>query len=165
MKNPVIELLPWEYERAFAVGIGRYTANWGKGDARHYDRSRMEEDRSAQAAAAVCEIAVARYTNSYWHGHVWHRTDHARHRSEPDVGTNIEVRRVRTRNAVAFRRTDGGRIIWAARVIDPEYRKVELLGSVNADEAIATLPEDATWGYYPLANLHRPWEEEIAACR
>lgn len=160
MKNPVIEMLPWEYERAFTVGIGRFTANWGKGDARHYDRSRMEEDRSAQAAAALCEIAIAKHTNSYWHGHVWHHTDHARHRQAPDVGNNIEVRRVRTKNAVAVRRSDAGRIVWAARVVDPEYRQVEVLGFVEADEAIAALPDGESWGYYPLEKLRRPWMED-----
>lgn len=157
--NPVVTLLPWEYERGFAVGIGRFTANWGNADAKHYDRSRMEEDRNAQAAAAMCEIAVARYTDRYWHGHVWHRSDHAKHRSAADVGDDIEVRRVRTRNAVAVRRTDAGRKVWAARVADPEYRKVELLGYVNADDAIKTFKEGEAWGYVSLEGLIKPWEQ------
>jgi hypothetical protein len=157
MRNPIIELQTWEYERGFAVGIGRFTANWGTKDAKHYDRSRMEEDRNAQAAAAMCEIAVARYTDRYWHGHVWHRTDHAKHRAAADVGNNIEVRRVRTRNAVAVRRTDAGREVWAARTADPEYTKIELLGKVRADDVIDTFVPGETWRYVPLDQLDRPW--------
>jgi hypothetical protein len=158
--NPVITLESWEYERGFAVGIGRFTANWGKADARHYDRSKMEADRNAQAAAALCEIAVAKYTNKYWHGHVWHRTDHWKHRAAADVGTDIEVRRVRTRPAVAVRRSDAGRQVWAARLADDEYTKVELLGVIDADSVIATFEDGETWGYVPLARLLRPWECE-----
>lgn len=156
--NPKITLTAWEYERGFAVGIGRFTANWGKADAAHYDKSRMEEDRSAQPAAALCEIAVAKYAGEYWHGHVWHATDHAKHRSLADVGPNIEVRRVRTRNAVAVRRTDAGKVLWAARMTDAEYRTVEILGCIDADEAIAGLEDGATWGYVSLDRLSKPWE-------
>jgi hypothetical protein len=165
VSNPIIELQPWEYERGFAVGIARFTANWGTHDAGHYDRSRMEEDRNAQAAAALCEIAVARYTNRYWHGHVWHRSDHWKNRSDADVGSAIEVRRVRSANAVAVRRSDAGKIVWAAKTVDAEYRQIELLGYVRADEAIETLPPGEKWGYLPLEKLTRPWVEAGAGCQ
>jgi hypothetical protein len=137
--NPIITLSPWEYERAFAVGVGRFTANWGTADAPYYDRRRMEEDRNAQPAAAICELAVAKYTNQYWHGGVWHRTDHGRYKSLADVGSVIEVRRVRTANAVKVRSKDKGKIVWAARLADDEYRSVELLGFISADVVIASL--------------------------
>lgn len=161
MSNPIIELTSWEYERGFEVGIRRFTANWGNSDARHYDRSRMEEDRNAQAAAALCEIAVARFTNSYWHGHVWHRSDHWRNRNAADVGNGIEVRRVRTKNAVAIRLSDAGKEVWAARLIDPEYRKVEILGFIDADQATPLIPAGQNWGYVPLEKLSRPWAETV----
>lgn len=162
VKNPIVCLQPWEYERGFAVGIARYTANWSVADAKHYDRSRMEEDRKASSAAAICELAVAKYTNSYWHGHIWHRSDHRRYSRLPDVGAVIEVRRVRTKDAVAVRRTDAGREVWAARINDPEYRSVEILGFVMADEAIANFREGEDWGYFPISRLTRPWMAEVA---
>jgi hypothetical protein len=154
--NPIVSLYPWEYERAFSVGIARFTANWGVGDAEHYDRSRMEEDRNAQAAAAVCEVAVARYINEYWHGHVWNRSDHSKYKSLADVGENVEVRRVRTAPGVAVRKTDAGKIIWAAKIVDPEYRTVELLGFVKAEDAIESMGY-SDWKYVPFDYLVRPW--------
>jgi hypothetical protein len=157
--NPVIAITPWEYERCFAVGIGRFTANWGVPDAPYYDRARMEEDRNAQAAAAICELAVAKYTNQYWHGGVWHRTDHGKYKTLADVGSNIEVRRVRTGNAVKVRRRDAGKVVWAARVADQEYKTVELLGFVSADEVISSLA--GTYSdekYVEVDALCRPWE-------
>ena len=127
----------WEYEHANSVGIRRFTANWTKQDAKHYDRERMEDDRSAQVAAAVCELAVAKHTNRYWHGHVWHHTEHNRYRKLPDVGENIEVRRVRTGSRVALRESQVGKglFIYAAKAIPAEYRQVELYGWLPYDEA------------------------------
>ena len=152
---PVIELHPWEYERGFHIGIARFTANWGRPDAPHYDRSRMEEDRKAQAAAALCEIAVARHTNQYCHGHVWHWSDRHKYKHLADVGEDIEVRRIRTADGVPIRKSDKGKTVWAARPADAEYRTIELLGYVSADEVIPTLG-DKSWGYYPLSRLKVP---------
>lgn len=156
--NPIIPILPWEYERGFAVGIGRFTANWDVQDAAHYDRSRMQVDREAQAAAAICELAVAKYTGQYWHGGVWCRVDHHKYRHLADVGEDIEVRRVRTGNAVMVRKKDAGKIVWAARVADPEFRTVELLGNIPADEVIASLVgtyQDEK--YVEIDDLRKPW--------
>lgn len=160
MPKPVIVLHPWEYARGFQVGIDRFVANWGTQDAKHYNRAAMEEDRNAQAAAALCEIAVARYTNQYWHGHVWHRSEHAKYRGLADVGDRIEVRRIRTGNGAPVRRTDAGSIVWAAETADAEYRAVRLLGFVEADDVIPTIPPGDTWIRHPLALLTQPWEEE-----
>jgi hypothetical protein len=156
MANPVVHIMPWEYERCFAVGAGRFTANWGVPDAPHYERTAMEEDRNAQVAAAICELAVAKYVNQYWHAGVWHRTDHGKYKSIADVGSNIEVRRVRTRDAVAVRKKDSGKVVWGAKVADPEYRTVELLGYVSADDVIASLLTD--YVYVDISDLTKPWE-------
>jgi len=135
-----VDLRPWEYEAASDVGIRRFTANWSKRDAPHYRREVMEDDRTAQVAAAICEIAVARATNRYWHGHVWHATEHNKFaHTIADVGKNIEVRRVRDpqKNDVAVRKTDlnKGCILFAAYPIPPEFRSVEIWGYISADEA------------------------------
>ena len=59
----IIQLEPWEYTHACNIGIGRYTANWGKQDAPHYKKALMEDDRTATVASAICELAVAKATN------------------------------------------------------------------------------------------------------
>lgn len=156
--NPIIELYSWEYEHAYHVGIRRFTANWDAEDAEHYDRSRMEEDRNAQAAAAICELAVARYLGKYWHGGVWCRHDRRKYRHIADVGDNIEVRRSRTQDAIMVRKKDAGRIVWGARLVDKEYRSVEILGYISADEVIASLAgtyQDSKYVHVDL--LSKPW--------
>lgn len=159
MNNPVVTLEPWEYETAYLVGIRRFVANWERQDAAHYNRASMEEDRNAQPAAAICEMAVAKYLGKFWIGGVWHKSEHFRYRNVPDVGDDIEVRRIRTGDGVPVRRTDAGKIVWAARLADSEYRRVELLGFVNADDFIPSIADGEKWSRCPFAALSRPWLE------
>tara|TARA_R100001244_G_scaffold5491_1_gene6787 strand:- start:893 stop:1384 length:492 start_codon:yes stop_codon:yes gene_type:complete len=132
-----VELDPWEYEHALNIGARRFVANWGKRDAASYDKKRMEDDRTAQAAACVGELAVAKITNQYWSGHVWHKSDHKVYKHLPDVGHNIEVRRVRTSTnaAVRSRQLGLGLILWVVQPVPPEFRVVDILGWIDYDEA------------------------------
>tara|TARA_R100000664_G_C2737917_1_gene126964 strand:+ start:556 stop:1098 length:543 start_codon:yes stop_codon:yes gene_type:complete len=133
----LVELYPWEYEWASHVGARRFIENWGKRDAVHYDKKRMEDDRTAQVAACVGELAVAKIINQYWSGHVWHKSDHAAHKHLPDVGTNIEVRRVRTSTnaAVRKRQLNQGLILFVVQPVPPEFKQVNILGWMDHDEA------------------------------
>ena len=133
----LIELEPWEYEWASHVGARRFIENWGKRDAAPYDKKRMEDDRTAQVAACVGELAVAKATNHYWSGHVWHKSDHETYKHLPDVGTNTEVRRIRTSpsGAVRKRQLGKGLQLFIVRPVPPEFRAVELLGWIDHDEA------------------------------
>lgn len=132
----IITLEPWEYEYAAHIGIRRFTQNWQKPNAPWYDGKRMEDDRTAQIAAAITELAVAKATNRYWPATIWNAQDHHNNKWRPDVGRNIEVKRVRTRDpAVRKHQTGQNIILWAARPIPPEFREVEMLGWISMDDA------------------------------
>lgn len=159
-KTVTVELDPWEYVHASNVGIARYAANWDRADAAHYDKSRMEDDRTAQVAAAICELAVAKHTNQYWSGSVWHISEHSRYKHYADVGHNIEVRRIRTSDP-AVRRYQLGKdlVLYVARVIGLEFRQVELLGWLPYDDAWNvgyTSHYDANTKLVPLSLLRSP---------
>ena len=131
-----IELDPWEYQWANHVGIARFTANWSKENATYYLPEAMEDDRTAQVAAAITELAVAKYTNRYWSGSYWCASDHNKHRHLPDVGRNIEVRRVRTRDAtVRYKQVGLGLVLFVGYPIPREFRQVEIWGWLPYDEA------------------------------
>ena len=102
----IIELESWEYEYASTIGIRRYTNNWGKPDAPYYDPTKMEDNRTAQVASAIGELAVAKAINEYWSASIWKGADHKKYKDLPDVGKNIEVRRVRTQDGPAVREKD-----------------------------------------------------------
>jgi len=132
----IVELETWEYQWANHVGIARFTANWGKGNAAYYRTELMEDDRTAQVAAAVTELAVAKHTNRYWSGSYWDAADHDLHKHKPDVGFNIEVRRVRTRDATVRNKQVGlGLVLFVGRPIPKEFRQVEIWGWLPYDEA------------------------------
>jgi len=153
--NPLVSLERWEYEHAADVGIRRLTANWNKQDADYYQNKKvLQEERVASPAIAMCELAVAKYLGKYWHGSYWHATEHNKFRDLPDVGDDIEVRRVRT-GAATVRRKDRGRTVWVAREHDAECRTVEILGFVDADAVIRDMVGDSTTVF--LIDLVRPW--------
>jgi hypothetical protein len=135
----IVSLESWEYEHGCNVGIRRFTANWSRPDAAHYQNKAMQEDnRTAQVASALLELAVAKHTNRFWSGHVWHWSDHQQFKHIPDVGRNIEVRRLRTRDSAAIRRYQNAipdLIVCVGRMIYPELREAELLGWISQQEA------------------------------
>jgi hypothetical protein len=97
----------------------------------------MEDDRTASVAACAAELAVAKHINRYWSGHVWDHRDHNQYKTMPDVGTNIEVRRIRTRDKAAVRKIQVGKglVLFVAKPIMPEIRSVEIYGWMKYDEA------------------------------
>lgn len=133
----IIQLESWEYEWACHVAMRRITENWGRGDAAHYKRSRMEDERTASVGACVSELAVAKATNRYWSGHVWRVADHCKYRDMADVGKNIEVRRIRTRKAAAVRRHQVGKglVLFVAEPVMPEMTSCIVHGWMNYDDA------------------------------
>lgn len=134
----IVQLEPYEYEWASHVGTRRYIENWHKKDATYYKKELMEDDRTAQVAAAVCELAVAKLTNRFWAGHVWTAAQHDSYKNKiKDVGRNIEVRRVRMGDSAAVRKRDlsKGLVLFVAKAIAPELREVEVWGYIDYDEA------------------------------
>ena len=134
----IIDLNEWEWVHALNVGNMRFTANWGKKDAAHYDKKRMEDDRTAQQRACVCELAVAKGTNRYWSGSVWPKTKHDWFKRRiADVGYNIEVRCVRTQTAAAVREYQLGQglHLFVARTTTSELTQAEILGHLDYDQA------------------------------
>ena len=142
----IVELEPWEWVHALNVAARRQEANWDSNDKSYYKRGRMEDDRSAQARACVCELAVAKATNRYWSGSVWTKNNHSKYKSaHADVGTNFEVRCIRTRNAAAVREHQVGKglHLFVARTVDVEFKRVDILGHIKYDDAweLATTPD------------------------
>lgn len=135
----IVELDTWEYEHAANVGMRRWTANWGKQNAKHYnDKSRLEDDRTASHAAAAAELAVAKATNQYWSGAAWCSHDqHKFKKVKLDVGLNIEVKRSRNKDdiGIQLKQVGHGMILFVARPVAPEFMTVDVWGWIDYDEA------------------------------
>jgi hypothetical protein len=82
---------------------------------------------------------VAKATGRQWHAKVWPPAEHWKHRDEPDVGRNIEVRRIREpNNGLVVREKDlnKGKVIFVAYPL-PEtgFRQVDVIGWLRAEDA------------------------------
>ena len=79
----------------------------------------------------------------------------------PDVGTNIEVRRVRTQSGPAVREKDlnRGLIIWGAELSDSEYRTVNLLGWIEAEKGYEIVIDRSGYKVIPKELLNKDWDE------
>lgn len=134
-----VNLRSWEAPAVALVGAQRTAANAGRENAYHYrDTSKMEDERTASFAAAAAECATARLVNQYWTaGGAWPADRHGDFSRLPDVGYNIEVRRVRdfTTTTFAVRQRDLSRTIVACFVVPPELTEVRVLGWIRGKDA------------------------------
>ena len=138
-RGVMITLSDDEHDQAKRVGDGRNAANTGSPDKPYYHRELMQDDETASFAAATAEAAVAKATGRQWHAKVWPPGEHWKHRDEPDVGRNIEVRRIREpNNGLVVREKDlnKGKVIFVAYPL-PEtgFRQVDVIGWLRAEDA------------------------------
>lgn len=135
-----VMLTPFEHTTAGTVGLHRFNFRRESKDADWYDRNLMQDDVRASIAACVCEMAVAKALNMYWGAHYWHTIDHKKYEAIADVGTNVEVRRIRERTnepAIRWRDVERERIVVAAYAEPPLFIRVEVLGWIPASEGWA----------------------------
>lgn len=136
----IVKLEDYEYEDACRVAAGRLARNYGRKDAIYYDNNNKQDEVRANVATCCCEKAVAKYLNLYWHGSIWDVRDHEKYRKLPDVGEDVEVRRIREiKNSVVVRKSDveyAERIIFVAYAEEKhDFRLVHMLGGISAQLA------------------------------
>ena len=154
----IVHLDPWEYERAGFVALRRGTSNWGRPDSAAYkDKEKQEPNRRAEFASCLCELAVAKHLNQYWSGSVWSwkDIDPETQKTFPDVGHNIEVRRVRSASGPAVKKKDKDKFVYGAKVIGDEWMSVEILGWVVANDYIKDL-KGRKYLSVPVMHLNSP---------
>jgi hypothetical protein len=139
----------------------RWLMKFGSTDQPNYDAGkkdgRLEHELLATVRTIVAEWAVAKATNKVY-SLPWYPNElHPYRKHLPDVGGNIEVRTVRTQDAVALWKKDAGKAIAACKVTDSEYfTTVEVYGWVMADDVIGKPEfEDSYIGgwRYPLTSM------------
>lgn len=149
-KHVVVRLGDEDWSLAHYHGARRVAANKHKKDRASYRNGLNEEDRRANIDAVLCEVAVARHLNIPWDWNMasWEARDHHKFRDRADVGTNIEVRRVRAEgNPPSLRpwQVGKGLFLFAAYVMQPEGMNVKILGWQNYDYAWHNLTKAAAY--------------------
>jgi len=143
------------------LGVERWLMKFDSTDRPNYEAGkkdgRLEPELNANIRTIVAEWAVAKATNKVY-SLPWYPNELHPHRKHlPDVGGNMEIRTVRTQDAVAIWKKDAGKAIVACRVTDSEYfRDVEVYGWIMADDVIGKPEyEDAYIGgwRFPLTSM------------
>jgi len=138
-KGMLITLTDKTLTKAKEVGDGRNGQNRNSADKPYYDRTLMQDDETASFAAAAAEAAVAQALNLEWHAKVWPASEHYLHRDEPDVGRNVEVRRIREpNNGLVVREKDLGKrkvIVLAYPIPETGFKEVDVIGWLPAARA------------------------------
>jgi len=99
-------------------------------------RGKLEHELNANIRANIAEWAVAKDMNLGWNVPWYPNELHKKRNKISDVGDNVEVRTVRTQDAIPIWPKDKGRVIVGAKVLDTEYfSQVEIYGHYKADEA------------------------------
>lgn len=110
-----------------------------------YERDDLEPQPIAELNACCGEMAVAKSLNKYWSASGWRKDEHYQYRETvPDVGLNIEVRRVkRPDGRLSFRAHDvsHNRLLFLVYVhkADPSWiaaTYVDIIGYIHALEAL-----------------------------
>jgi hypothetical protein len=122
------------------LAVERWLAKFNSTDRPNYaigkSQGKLEPELNANIRANIAEWAVARQMNLGWNV-PWYPNELHRKRSKiSDVGQNIEVRTVRTQNAIPLWPKDKDKVIVGAKVLDTEYfSTVEIYGHYNANDA------------------------------
>lgn len=135
----IVNLSKDEVRVCATLAVERWLTKFGSVDKPNYAQGKadgkLEPEINANIRANVCEWAVAKQYNLGWNTPWYPNALHTKRYPIPDVGTNIEVRSVRTQDSIPFWGKDKNRIIIGTKCLDVEYYStVEIYGYIKPEE-------------------------------
>jgi len=132
----IIEISKDEVRVCTLLAVERWLAKFGSTDKPNYAKGKedgkLEPEINANIRANVCEWAVAKCYNLSWNTPWYPNELHRIRHGLPDVGNNIEVRSIRTRDSIPFWEKDMDKLIVGTKCLDTTYySKVEVYGYAN----------------------------------
>jgi len=125
-----------EVRVATILAVERWLAKFGSTDKPNYAKGKidgkLEHELLSNIRANVCEWAVAKQYNQSWNVPWYPNSLHPQRKALADVGTNYEVRSIRTQTSIPFWEKDINNYIFGAKVLDTEYySEVEVYGHIS----------------------------------
>lgn len=140
--NTTVKLEEPEIRVAVDLAVARWRMKKDSVDKPNYAMGKaaglLEHELLANIRANITESAVSKFYGIPWTVPFYMNSEHPRRVDHPDVGSNIEVRTLRTRAEVPIWEKDinKGAIVVAALVSDAEFfTEVEILGWTFAEAA------------------------------
>lgn len=120
----IVDLSKDEVRICIQLASERYLAKWESVDRFNYAegkaQGKLEHELLANIRANVCEWAAAKLFQLSWNVPYYPNSEHWCRKDLPDIGTNTEVRSVRTNNAIPFWEKDLEKILVATKCLDME---------------------------------------------
>lgn len=133
----IMTLSPEEVRVCTLLAVERWLAKFDSKDKPNYAvgkaLGKLEPELNANIRANVAEWAVAKHYNQAWNVPWYPNELHRQRKKIADVGDEIEVRTIRTQDAIPIWHKDRGKIIVGTKVLDTEYySQVEIYGYFKA---------------------------------
>jgi hypothetical protein len=156
----IVNLTKDEVRVCTLLAVERWLTKFGSVDRPNYAEGkkagRLEPEINANIRANVAEWAVARAYNLQWSVPWYPNELHPQRKDIPDVGSNLEIRTVRTQNSIPFWKKDSGKTIIGVKVLDEEYySQVQIYGSFVADNYMTDeyYREDISGWRFPVEQM------------
>jgi hypothetical protein len=137
----IVNLSKEEVRACADVALNRWMMKFGSVDRPNYagdNKRNLEPEIAANVRSIVAEYAVAKLYKKAFTFPFYTNDEHYFRKDIADVGTNIEVKSIRTRDAIPVFPKDirPGWILVGARVLDGDYyAQVEVYGWMHMDQA------------------------------
>ena len=153
----IVKLSKEEVRACADIALNRWMMKFGSIDRPNYagdNKSKLEPEISANVRSIVAEYAVAKLYKKSFNFPFYPNEEHVYRKDIADVGTNIEVKSIRTRDEIPVFPKDirEGWLLVGARVLDRDYySEVEVYGYLPMSEVARD-----EWRYPPEGSWRIP---------
>jgi hypothetical protein len=157
----IIKLSKEEVRACADIALNRWMMKWGSIDRPNYagaNKTKLEPEIAANVRTIVAEYAVAKHYKLPMTFPFYTNEEHPYRKDFPDVGTNVEVKSIRTRDEIPVFPKDirDGWVLVGARVTDRDYySEVEVFGWIPMED----IPQHDEWIYEPEGSWRIPLDQ------
>ena len=155
----VINLSKEEVRACADVALNRWMMKFGSTDKPNYqNKNILEPEIAANVRTIVAEYAVSKLYKKSYTFPFYPNSEHGYRKDIAEVGTNIEVKSIRTRDAIPVFPKDirDGWYLVGVRVLDRDYySQVEVFGWMKMED----IPAHDEWKYAPEGSWRIPLSE------
>ena len=157
----IVHLSKEEVRACADIALNRWMMKWGSIDRPNYagdNKRHLEPEIAANVRTIVAEYAVAKLYKRSFTFPFYPNEEHPYRKDIAEVGTNIEVKSIRTKDEIPVFPKDirDGWLLVGARVLDRDYySQVEVYGWLPMED----IPNHDEWKYAPEGSWRIPLDQ------
>ena len=157
----IVNLSKEEVRACADVALNRWMMKFGSEDRPNYagdNKRNLEPEIAANVRTIVAEYAVAKLYKKAFTFPFYPNEEHPFRKDIAEVGTNIEVKSIRTKDEIPVFPKDirPGWLLVGARVLDRDYySQVEIFGWLKMED----IPPHDEWLYVPEGSWRIPLDQ------